>query len=70
MNKSSSDLSQEISRSNSNLTINSQINQEKKYTLQGLISKIKQPEPTTIGNSFVDLSEVFLNQDQKYIYFL
>jgi len=42
-------------------SLNNPINQEKKYTLQGLISKIKQSESTTIGNTFVDLSEMFPN---------
>jgi len=62
MNKNNNtDLSQEMSRSNSMSSLNNPINQEKKYTLQGLISKIKQSESTTIGNTFVDLSEMFPN---------
>jgi hypothetical protein len=52
MSRINNDSSPELNRTNTN---------EKKYTLQGLISKIKQSESTTIGNTIVDLSEVFPN---------
>ena len=57
-NEQSSDLNKSSSLS-SNLSGGQSV--EKKYTLQGLISKIKQSEPSTIGNTFVDLSELIPN---------
>lgn len=65
---SSGDTSHEVNRStNSN---NSKNSPERKHTLQGLISKIKQSDTSTFGNSIVDLSELFPDQEslsQKYI---
>lgn len=44
---------------------NNLLNQDKKFTLQGFISKIKTTEPNTIGNSFVDLSELFQHPSES-----
>ena len=43
----------------------SNIDQEKEYTLQGLISKIKQSELSTVSNTAVDFSEIFPNPQES-----
>jgi len=59
MNNKFNDSQNENSRSNSF--------NDKKYTLQGLLSKITKSEPNTIANASINLSELFpdANDSQK-----
>lgn len=51
---------QEFTRNTSN-----NFTQEKKYTMQSLMNKIKSSDTCTIGNSYVDLSEIFPNSNNS-----
>ena len=59
MNKNS-ELEFQRSTSLINNPINSNNNNiDKKYTLQNLLTKITKSDPYTIGNSYLDLNELF-----------